>query len=119
MDTTHTTRPQPPHDPPGGDTPDVGPPGPRPAWVDAWERRIRCALLDLGLSLPADWLSVGDDGTLRFGDLTRLPADRFVLALEAVLERAGIRPRMTEPGQGQLEFEFGFVEVPVEHLEVA
>jgi hypothetical protein len=119
MDTQHTPRTRPPHDPPGGDTPDVGPPAPRPLWAEKFQRRLRLALGDLRLPLPADWLVVGDDGTVTFKDLGRLPADRLVLALEAAVDAAPGLRRTAQPGEGQMELIFGFVDVPATHLEVA
>jgi len=116
---TPTSRPNPPHDPPGGDLPEPGPRAPRPHWADLFQRRLRLALGDLRLPLPTDWLVVGDDGTVTFKDLGRLPADRLVLALEAVVDAAPGLRRTAQPGEGQMELIFGFVDVPAIHLEVA
>jgi hypothetical protein len=92
---TPTSRPNPPHDPPGGDLPETGPRAPRPHWADLFQRRLRLALGDLRLPLPTDWLVVGDDGTVTFKNLDRLPADRLVLALEA----GGVRCRACGGGR--------------------
>ena len=86
----------------------------RPAWAAAFERRIRLAVVDLGVRLPADWLSVDAEGNVTFAPLSRREADRFVLAVEDVLERLPAPPAV-RPQFGQLEL----FPAPATHLVAA
>ena len=86
----------------------------RPEWTAAFERRIRLALSDLGVRLPADWLSVDAEGNVSFAPLSRGDADRFVLAVEDVLERLPARPAV-RPQFGQLKL----FPAPATHLVAA
>jgi hypothetical protein len=60
--------------------------------------RLRAALLDLGLALPADWITRTGDG-LVFGDLTYKQADALAIGLEDLAAaRSSAAPI---PGLGQ------------------
>ncbi|MFZ4434706.1 MAG: hypothetical protein ACOYOQ_16060 [Microthrixaceae bacterium] len=86
----------------------------RPEWAKAFERRLRLAVSDLSVGLPADWLSVDAEGNVSFAPLSRRDADRFVLAVESVLERLPALPSI-RPQFGQLEL----FPAPATHLVAA
>lgn len=50
-------------------------------------QRFRLALADLGLPVPADWITSEDGTAVAFGDLTPRQADRLAHALEELLAR--------------------------------
>jgi hypothetical protein len=63
--------------------------------------RLRAALLDLGLALPADWITRTAHGPV-FGNLTFKQADALVIGLEDLsTARSSATPT---PGLGQLSF---------------
>ena len=54
--------------------------------------RFRLVLADLGLPVPADWITTEDGTAVSFADLTPQQADRLLQAFEAVLELIPDRP---------------------------
>ena len=68
-------------------------------------QRFRLALADLGLPVPADWVTSEDGSAVSFGDLTPQQADRLLQALEVVLDLLPDRPpaRHSELDQSLLE----------------
>jgi len=86
----------------------------RPSWAAAFERRLRRAVGDLGVTVPQDWISVAADGSASFATLDRTAADRLVRTIEDVTGRvrAKRRPRRI-PGQ------LALFEPPATHLEAA
>ncbi len=86
----------------------------RPEWAIAFERRLRHAVGDLGITVPQDWISIDAAGTATFVALDRAAADRLVRTIEDVTGR--IRPKRRPrriPGQLSL------FEPPATHLEAA
>jgi hypothetical protein len=84
----------------------------RPKWAMAFERRLRHAVGDLGITVPQDWISIDASGTATFTALDRTAADRLVRTIEDVTGR--IRPkRRPRRIAGQL----ALFEPPTTHLE--
>jgi len=80
----------------------------------AFERRLRHAVGDLGITVPQDWISIDASGTATFSALDRTAADRLVRTIEDVTGR--IRPKRRPrriPGQ------LALFEPPATHLEAA
>jgi len=82
-------------------------------------QRFRLALADLGLPLPADWLTSEDGTAVSFGDLTPRQADRLVHALEELLARL---PEPTPVRHSELDqtlpLQFGIDAPSLDLLEV-
>ncbi len=82
-------------------------------------QRFRLALADLGLPLPADWLTSEDGTAVSFGDLTPRQADRLVHALEELLARL---PEHTPVRHSELDqtlpLQFGIDAPSLDLLEV-
>ena len=71
-------------------------------------QRFRLALADLGLPVPADWLTSEDGTAVSFGDLTPRQADRLALALEELFARLPELPPVRHSELDQtLPVEFG------------
>jgi hypothetical protein len=96
----------------------IGPPAPAgatPPGLQAFERRLRRICADARLQTPADWISVDADGTVRFTDLDLRAADRFLLALEELVEHQPSRPVQTTDHAAIFEP----FPAPTAHLEIA
>lgn len=82
-------------------------------------QRFRLALADLGLPVPADWLTSEDGTAVSFGDLTPRQADRLALALEELLARLPELPPVRHSELDQtLPVEFGIAVPSLDLAEV-
>ena len=82
-------------------------------------QRFRLALADLGLPVPADWLTSDDGTAVSFGDLTPRQADRLALALEELLARLPELPPVRHSELDQtLPVEFGLAVPSLDLAEV-
>ena len=82
-------------------------------------QRFRLALADLGLPVPADWVTSEDGTAVSFEDLTPRQADRLVHALEELRARLPELPpvRHSELDQ-ELPLEFGIAVPSLDLAEV-
>lgn len=72
---------------------------------EPWMRRLRRAIRDLGLPVPAEWANVGDDGGVTFGALDARRADQLLCLLEDIA--AGRPVRVIAGGGGPALFDVG------------
>ena len=82
-------------------------------------QRFRLALADLGLPVPADWVSSEDGTAVSFGDLTPRQADRLAHALEELRARLPELPPVRHSELDQtLPVEFGIAVPSLDLAEV-
>ena len=82
-------------------------------------QRFRLALADLGLPVPADWVTSEDGTAVSFEDLTPRQADRLVHALEELLARLPELPPVRHSELDQtLPVEFGIAVPSLDLAEV-
>ena len=82
-------------------------------------QRFRLALADLGLPVPADWVTSADGTAVSFEDLTPRQADRLVHALEELLARLPELPPVRHSELDQtLPVEFGIAVPSLDLAEV-
>jgi len=82
-------------------------------------QRFRLALADLGLPVPADWVTSEDGTAVSFEDLTPRQADRLVHALEELRARLPELPPVRHSELDQtLPLEFGIAVPSLDLAEV-
>lgn len=93
-------------------------PHPTPPLAD-FLQRFRLALADLGLPVPADWVTSEDGTAVSFADLTPRQADRLVHDLEELLARLPELPPVRHSELDQtLPLEFGIAVPSLDLAEV-